>query len=73
MSDPKKISRLTRSFGFACSLMIVVAGGLILIVGHKSLDNPYLSIEWAAILIGCLGNSAIFLNESLRKPAVEAK
>ena len=66
MIDYKAVSKSTRICGLAFSLLMVGSGGLIFVVGLQRSHNPYLPIELAAILIGCLGNSAIFIREHLR-------
>ena len=71
MIDQKSISRSTRGFGLAFAFMMILGGGLILLVGPHRSDNQHLPIEWAAILIGCIGNGALFLLERWRKLAKE--
>ncbi len=63
MSDHTAASRSHRIFGLLFSLLLLVSGGLILVVGFKRSDNPYLPIELIALMIGSIGITASFLLE----------
>jgi hypothetical protein len=73
MVDQKAVSSFTRSFRLAFSLMMIVSGGLIFVVGYQRSNNPYLPVELIAIMIGGLGNGALFLLERRRKHTKEVE
>jgi hypothetical protein len=64
-------SRLTRGLAWVFSLMVILAGSLMLMRGDELLStrSHYSLIEWITMMIGGMGIGTLFLLDRWRKRA----